>query len=98
MWAWTRRGDIYDARQCRRSHNAERSDVQGLETIGPTFVLRGNVGAEANDARRCGLGPVGATFMTPGDVGGRIMPSEATCRVWKPPALLSYFVETWGRC
>ena len=55
-------------------------------------------GGDFNEARRCGLGQVGATFRTPGDVGGRIMPSEATCRVWKPPALLSYFVvsaKTW---
>ncbi len=61
---------------------------------GPTWKR----GGDSNEARRCGLGQVGATFMTPGDVGGRIMPSEATCRVWKPPAPLSYFVvsaTTW---
>ncbi len=48
MWAWTGRGDIYDARRCWRSDNAERSDVQGLETAGSTFVLRG-VGNDMDD-------------------------------------------------
>ena len=76
MWAWTRRGDIYDARRCRWSHNAGEATCRvRLETWG-----------DANEARRCGLGPVGATFMTPGDVGGRIMLAKrGAFRVFEPP-------------